>query len=165
MFNEINKNYRFIIFALILVLTATTKANKKDSIETAVGMMAKIGSCWSPSFSPDGKTLAFISNMNGLPQIWKVSIEGGWPTLITSTDDPIGSVEWSPNGDWLSFSMAPGGGMNQQIYIIRPDGSDLKLLTDGGDKTNRLGNSPFVYCHGCLFSRHQQNEIKTYLKK
>ena len=50
-------------------------------------------------------------------------------TLITSTDDPIGSVEWSPNGDWLSFSMAPGGGMNQQIYIIRPDGSDLKLLT------------------------------------
>ena len=135
-----NKNYRFIILALILILTATTKANKKDSIETAVGMMVKIGSCWSPSFSPDGKTLAFISNMNGLPQIWKVSIEGGWPTLITSTDDPIGTVEWSPNGDWLSFSMAPGGGMNQQIYIIRPDGSDLKLLTDGGNETNRLGN-------------------------
>ena len=135
-----NKNYRFIILALILILTATTKANKKDSIETAVGMMAKIGSCWSPSFSPDGKTLAFISNMNGLPQIWKVSIEGGWPILITSTDDPIGTVEWSPNGDWLSFSMAPGGGMNQQIYIIRPDGSDLKLLTDGGNETNRLGN-------------------------
>ena len=36
--------------------------------------------------------------------------------------------------------MAPGGGMNQQIYIIRPDGSDLKLLTDGGNETNRLGN-------------------------
>ena len=140
MFNEMNKNYRFIIFTLILVFSTTSKANKKDSIETAVSMMAKISSCWSPSFSPDGKTLAFISNMNGIPQIWKVSIEGGWPILITTTDDPIGSVEWSPNGDWLSFSMAPGGGMNQQIYLIRPDGSDLKLLTDGGNETNRLGN-------------------------
>ena len=33
--NEMNKNYRFIILALILILTETTKANKKDSIETA----------------------------------------------------------------------------------------------------------------------------------
>ena len=120
--------------------TSVIKAQEKNTIETSVAMMAKIGACWSPSFSPDGETVAFISNMNGIPQIWTIPREGGWPTLITSLDDPIGSVAWSPSGKWLSFSMAPGGGMNQQIYIIRPDGSEIRLLTDGGNETNRLGN-------------------------
>ena len=120
--------------------TSVIKAQGKNTIETSVAMMAKIGACWSPSFSPDGETVAFISNMNGIPQIWTIPREGGWPTLITSLDDPIGSVAWSPSGKWLSFSMAPGGGMNQQIYIIRPDGSEIRLLTDGGNETNRLGN-------------------------
>jgi dipeptidyl aminopeptidase/acylaminoacyl peptidase len=120
--------------------TAVIKAQEKNTIETSVAMMAKIGACWSPSFSPDGETVAFISNMNGIPQIWTIPREGGWPTLMTSLNDPIGSVAWSPSGKWLSFSMAPGGGMNQQIYIIRPDGSEIRLLTDGGNETNRLGN-------------------------
>jgi len=134
------KKSSLIIIVLLLFHTSVIKAQEKNTIETSVAMMAKIGACWSPSFSPDGETVAFISNMNGIPQIWTIPREGGWPTLITSLDDPIGSVAWSPNGKWLSFSMAPGGGMNQQIYIIRPDGSEIRLLTDGGNETNRLGN-------------------------
>ncbi len=120
--------------------TSGIKAQEKNTIETSVAMMAKIGACWSPSFSPNGETVAVISNMNGIPQIWTIPREGGWPTLITSLDHHIGSVAWSPSGKWLSCSMAPGGGMNQQIYIIRPDGSEIRLLTDGGNETNRLGN-------------------------
>ena len=134
------KKSSLIIIVLLLFHTSVIKAQEKNTIETSVAMMAKIGACWSPSFSPDGETVAFISNMNGIPQIWTIPREGGWPTLITSLDDPIGSVAWSPSGKWLSFSMAPGGGMNQQIYIIRPDGSEIRLLTDGGNETNRLGN-------------------------
>ena len=138
--NKMKKKSSLIILVLLLFHTSVIKAQGKNTIETSVAMMAKIGACWSPSFSPDGETVAFISNMNGIPQIWTIPREGGWPTLITSLDDPIGSVAWSPSGKWLSFSMAPGGGMNQQIYIIRPDGSEIKLLTDGGNETNRLGN-------------------------
>ncbi|SVB69814.1 uncharacterized protein METZ01_LOCUS222668, partial [marine metagenome] len=134
------KKSSLIIIVLLLFHTSVIKAQEKNTIETSVAMMAKIGACWSPSFSPNGEAVAFISNMNGVPQIWTIPREGGWPTLITSLDDPIGSVAWSPSGKWLSFSMAPGGGMNQQIYIIRPDGSEIRLLTDGGNETNRLGN-------------------------
>ena len=134
------KKSSLIIIVILLFQTSVIKAQEKNTIETSVAMMAKIGACWSPSFSPNGETVAFISNMNGIPQIWTIPREGGWPTLITSLDDPIGSVAWSPSGKWLSFSMAPGGGMNQQIYIIRPDGSEIRLLTDGGNETNRLGN-------------------------
>jgi dipeptidyl aminopeptidase/acylaminoacyl peptidase len=69
-----------------------------------------------------------------------VPIEGGAPTQVTSSDDPVGRVSWSPKGDWLVFSLAPGGGMNTQIYIIHPDGTGLRRLTDGGKETNNLGD-------------------------
>ncbi len=41
---------------------------------------------------------------------------------------------------WLAFSVAPGGGMNEQIYLVRPDGTGLRRLTDGGKENNWLGD-------------------------
>ena len=32
---------------------------------------------------------------------------GGWPELVTTFDDPVTSVEWSPAGDWLAVQVAP----------------------------------------------------------
>lgn len=77
--------------------------------------------------------------MSGLPQIWTVPSSGGWPELVTAFDDPIGEVEWSPEGKWLAFSLAPGGGMNSQIHIVHPDGSGLRRLTPGGKDNNWIG--------------------------
>lgn len=111
----------------------------QDNLETSVAMMAKIRGCWSPSFSPDGTRIAFISDLDGMPQVWTVAAEGGWPELVTALDDQILSVSWSPDGAWLAFSLAPGGGMNAQIYLIRPDGTGLRRLTDGGRENNWLG--------------------------
>ncbi len=108
-------------------------------LERSVTAMAKIGACYSPSISPDGKQIAFISNLNGIPQVWIVGANGGWPRLITALDDQIGSVSWSPDGSQLALSLAPGGGMNQQIYLIQPDGSRLKRITKGGKENNVLG--------------------------
>jgi len=110
-----------------------------DELERSVALMARIGSATSPSFSPDGRTLAFVSNLGGLPQVWTVDAAGGYPQLVTAFDDPVGFVQWSPAADWLALTLAPGGGMNEQVYLVRPDGTGLKRLTDGGKETNRLG--------------------------
>jgi dipeptidyl aminopeptidase/acylaminoacyl peptidase len=110
-----------------------------DDLETAVSRMSRVGFSRAPSFSPDGKTLAFVSSLSGLPQAWTVPAAGGFPRMVTSFDDPVGGVEWSPDGKWIAFNLAPGGGMNTQVYLVRPDGTSLKRLTDGGKETNRLG--------------------------
>src|SRR5687767_12810041 len=105
--------------------------------EASIAAMAKVGGCWSPAFSSDGQTLAFLSDLSGTPQIWTVPVQGGWPQMVTALSDQIGIVRWS--GDWLAFSLAPGGGMNRQIYIIHPDGTGLQRLTAGGKDNNWLG--------------------------
>ena len=130
----------FAGFAAFLAATALSlQGAEPDELERSVAMMARIGSATSPSFSPDGKTLAFVSNLGGIPQVWTVDAAGGYPQLVTAFDDPVGFVEWSPAGDWLAFTLAPGGGMNEQVYLVRPDGTGLKRLTTGGKETNRLG--------------------------
>lgn len=122
---------------LLSMLLATDPA--PADLERSVALMAKIGFASSPSFSPDGKRVAFVTNMSGLPQIWTVSSSGGWPTQVTALDDPVGFVSWSPDGAYLAFTLAPGGGMNEQVYLVRPDGRDSRRLTEGGKENNRLG--------------------------
>lgn len=109
-----------------------------DALTAAVTCMARVGLCTSPSFSPDASRLAFVSDLNGLPQVWTVAAAGGWPHLVTALDDQISAVRWSPDGAWLAFLLAPGGGMNQQVYLVRPDGSAVQRLTAGGKETNWL---------------------------
>ncbi len=124
---------------IIAVCAATAVGEPADDSAEMVARMAKVGLCASPSFSPDGRRIAFVSDIGGLPQVWTVAAEGGWPEPATALDDPVGSVLWSPVGNRLAFTLAPGGGMNTQIYTVRPDGTDLRRLTDGGKATNNLG--------------------------
>ncbi len=129
--------------AALLVLAlgsnhAATIAQPSADLADAVARMARVGRASSPTFSPDGRQVAFISDLTGVPQVWIAPVEGGWPTLVTADNDPVGSVTWSPAGDWLAYTLAPGGGMNTQVHVVRPDGSGQKRLTAGGKETNRL---------------------------
>ena len=110
-----------------------------EDLDASVARLARIGVCYSASFSPDGTRIAFNSDMGGSPQVWTVGAEGGWPEPVTAQDDPVHFLHWSPDGQAIAFTVAPGGGMNEQVYSVRPDGTGLSRLTDGGKETNRLG--------------------------
>src|SRR5436190_14190369 len=109
-----------------------------DELERTVALMAKTGSCTSPSFSPDGTRIAFVSNMSGVPQVYVMPSTGGFPEQATALDDPVEGVIWSPAGDLLAIQVAPGGGLNSQIYVMKPDGTAMRRLTDGGKENNFL---------------------------
>ena len=102
--------------------------------------MSKIGFCGSPTLSPDAKQLIVTCNLSGSPQLWLVSASGGWPVQLTAFDDPVGGAVWSPAGDQVALTVSPGGGMNSQIYLMRPDGTGMKRITPGGKDNNWLGD-------------------------
>lgn len=108
-------------------------------IGEAIALMAKVGRCGSPSFSPDGAQIAFVCDLTGSPQVWRIPAAGGFPAAVTGYEEQVSRVVWSPDGEWLAVESAPGGGMNSQIDIVRPDGRDRRRLTAGGISNNWLG--------------------------
>ena len=77
-----------------------------------------------------------ITNISGAPQVWVVPVEGGYPRMVTNGDDPATQARWSPASDWIAVGIAPGGGLNTQVYVVKPDGTGMKLLTQGGQDNN-----------------------------
>jgi dipeptidyl aminopeptidase/acylaminoacyl peptidase len=124
--------------ALAVLAGSPAAPTLADGVAAEVERMSRIGRCGSPSFSPDGERLAVVCDLSGVPQVWTVPATGGFPRMVTAFDDQVGGVEWSPDGEWLAFGMAPGGGMNQQVYLARPDGTEVRRVTDGGKENNWL---------------------------
>jgi dipeptidyl aminopeptidase/acylaminoacyl peptidase len=116
--------------------SAQTQTTSNDDMAASVARMARVGNAVAPRFSPDGKWVSFISNMSGAPQVWIVPSEGGYPRMVTNGDDPVTQQEWSPASDWIAITIAPGGGLNTQVYVVKPDGTGMKLLTQGGKDNN-----------------------------
>ncbi|HEX8694529.1 MAG TPA: S9 family peptidase [Longimicrobium sp.] len=110
----------------------------EDALTEAVRALAAVGAAISPSFAPDGNRIAFVTRLSGSPQVWTVASEGGWPDQVTAFDDPVSGVKWSPDGELLAVAVAPGGGLNEQVYLLRPDGSGVRRITDGGKDNNWL---------------------------
>lgn len=58
----------------------------------------------SPRWSPDGATLAFLSNRSGSWQIWTIRPDGGEATPLTNLPVSVESFLWSADGHWLAFT-------------------------------------------------------------
>ena len=58
----------------------------------------------SPRWSPDGRTIAFVSDRSGSMQVWMIDPAGGEARQATSLPVDVDNVEWSPDGSRLAFS-------------------------------------------------------------
>ncbi len=57
---------------------------------------------FSPRWSPDGKTIAFISARSGESQVWLIELDGGEARQITRLAGGASGVVWSPTGTSLA---------------------------------------------------------------
>lgn len=117
----------------------TTAALAPDT-EPAVATTAS----WSPTASPDGAGLAFVSNRSGEPKLWVRTSPDGTPTMPGTGVHPVEKVRWSPDGQWLAYAIAPGGAARTEVWIMRPDGTDQRQVGGFGDCSATFG----AWSHG-----------------
>jgi Tol biopolymer transport system component len=79
-----------------------------------------------PSWSPDGKQLVFRVMGDGKEGLRILTLESGKITQLTSEYDTF--PVWSPRGDRIAFCSFRDG--DYDIYTVRPDGSELRKLTN-----------------------------------
>ena len=58
---------------------------------------------YSPRWSPDGRSLLFVSTREGGAQAWKMPVEGGEATKVTSFSMEVSSPRWLPDGKQILF--------------------------------------------------------------
>jgi dipeptidyl aminopeptidase/acylaminoacyl peptidase len=58
----------------------------------------------SPQWAPDGKSAAFLSTREGVPQIWMLDLSSGKMVKMTNLPLGVSSFKWSPSGKHLAFT-------------------------------------------------------------
>jgi dipeptidyl aminopeptidase/acylaminoacyl peptidase len=110
-----------------------------DELAGQVAKMGAIGFSYGGRFSPDGQRIAYISNASGVPNVWLAEANGGNRRQLTQSEDQVDGLAWSPVNDTFALTIAPGGGLNRQIYLMRANGGEPRMISAGGKVNNFLG--------------------------
>ena len=116
-----------------------------DVLETRRVTWPPAGSAgdWSPVFSPDGRTVAFIRrNSEGFGDIHLMAVTGGEPRRLTFDNSYIEGLAWGPSGNEIVFSSVrdgnPGlwkisasGGRSEHVAAAGPISSSLSVSRQG----------------------------------
>jgi TolB protein len=100
-----------------------------DVVENTTQPISAIGK--SPTWSPDGKRIAFVSRSStDKDEVSVMNADGSNVTLLTpnSNWDDVFELAWSPGGSKLLFVARQGE--NEQIYRVNADGSNLTPLSE-----------------------------------
>ncbi len=91
-----------------------------------------------PSWSPDGKRIAFMSNRDGTSEsnyeIYVVNADGTAVTRLTNNPNVDSGPAWSPDGSRIVFSSDRDGPFD--LYTMNPDGTGLTRLTVKADASH-----------------------------
>jgi dipeptidyl aminopeptidase/acylaminoacyl peptidase len=106
-----------------------------------------------PTWAPDGRRLAFVSDRSGRPEIWLVDTSLKSARPLTNSSTGASGPSWSPTGEWLAFVASepdqprPAGGYTVARFHWKADGvgvigqstrRHIWLVPDTGGAARRL---------------------------
>jgi hypothetical protein len=107
----------------------------------------------SPTFSPDGRTIAFLAAGSAGTEIWLAAADGSTTRrlgTIAAGGEPIltrvGPLAWSPDGTRLAFALMPASvrGGTPSHWALRLDAGMFDPVGEGGDEPVWLGRQVLV---------------------
>ena len=87
-----------------------------------------------PIWAPDSDRIAYVSDEDGEPDIYMVTLESGQKTRLTFSPERELVGDWSPDGEWLVFTEHGKDG----LFLRNPNGVNRIELTAGPDSAPGL---------------------------
>jgi TolB protein len=81
----------------------------------------------SPAWSPDGKSLAYVSFESGKAVVWSQDVATGERRAIANFRGSNSAPTWSPDARTLAVTLSRDGG--SQIYLMDPSGNNVRRVT------------------------------------
>lgn len=78
-----------------------------------------------PAWSPDGNTIAFVSDRDGHQEIYLRRLDQAFPTCLIYSEEEKRKPEWSPDSAWLVYVSGSA------IWRIRPHGTEATQISEG----------------------------------
>jgi len=112
-------------------ITSKPNANVEQNQQSfSIERLYMTRSVGATTWSPDGKTIAFVSNISGRNNIWLVPADGGWPTQLTVSDQRQTQPRWSPDGKWISYISDYDGDEQWDIFFVSPKTGQVINITN-----------------------------------
>ncbi len=114
------------------VITDPTKLKSQTVVDMqnfAIDKLYTTRNIGGSTWSPDGKQVAFVTNISGRNNIWIVPANGGWPTQLTISDQRQTNPAWSPDGKWIAYASDYDGNEQWDIFAVSPKTGEVQNLT------------------------------------
>ncbi|KAB2853751.1 MAG: DUF5050 domain-containing protein, partial [Anaerolineae bacterium] len=115
------------------IVRVNVQDNRVEPLTTSPGFD------WGARWSPDGQSIAFISNQEDNAEIYVMRVDGSDTQRLTFEMGDDSVYDWSPDGKWLLYThQSPSlSRRGMDIYRIQPDGTNRQRLTfaDGIDSS------------------------------
>lgn len=90
----------------------------------------------SPTVSPDGTRIAFVSDRDGMTDLYVITADGGRETRLTHDADVEGRASWSSDGKRIFFTLTADN--LTRIYAIDADGKNRRQIGSVQGRSVRL---------------------------